>query len=52
MARQWYLKRSTIWTNKREAQRIANELRNKRGWKEVRVVPRKDGYWVKAKKVM
>ena len=45
----WHLSRSTIWTNKKEAERIAQEVRQKpyNKNKTVKVLKRKDGYWVK-----
>ena len=55
----WFRPRSQIVTGKREAQRIATELRQISGYKPVRVVrrvlkadkqtmtPRQTGYWVK-----
>ena len=55
----WYLPRSTINTNQIEANRIANELRENKRFKAVRVVKRvlpenkatktreSRGYWVK-----
>jgi len=46
----WYLKRSTINTNKPEAERIAKDLLNKKLWKKAVVKPRPinghKGYWI------
>ncbi len=46
----WYLKRSTINTNKLEAERIAKDLLNKKLWKKAVVKSRPinghKGYWI------
>jgi hypothetical protein len=46
----WYLKRSTINTNKPEAERIAKDLLSKKLWKKAVVKSRPinghKGYWI------
>ncbi len=58
----WYLPRSKISTNKREAMKIAKEIRDKGNFKSVSVAkrvlgknkttktPKISGYWIKVKK--
>jgi len=58
----WYLPRSKIQTNKREAMRVAKEIRGTGNFKKVQLqkrvlagdkrtkTPRTSGFWIKVKK--
>jgi hypothetical protein len=46
----WYLKASTIYTNKAEAERIAKDLLRRKLWKTAKVKKRLGGYWVEVSK--